>query len=135
MKFKARICSDLEFSIFEKFESDRILNVSNFLDNLIRMLGKNSGGWRNLQEQVGKWWISKLENLRKILCGKSLKLTKFSHVPAANAFLIKSFFDRDFHYHDDTIVNIMNVVGKQNFVQYIIILNMIWNFSVWIVDW
>ena len=37
LKFKARICSDLEFWIFEKFESDRILNVSNFLDNVVRM--------------------------------------------------------------------------------------------------
>ena len=35
LKFKVWICSDRIFSIFEKFESDRIWNVSNFLDNLL----------------------------------------------------------------------------------------------------
>ena len=36
LKFKVRICSNQIFLIFEKFGSDRIFNVSNFLDNLVR---------------------------------------------------------------------------------------------------
>ena len=36
LKFKVRICSNQIFLILEKFGSDRIFNVSNFLDNLVR---------------------------------------------------------------------------------------------------
>ena len=37
LKLKVRICSDQIFFIFVKFGSDRIFNVSNFLDNLLRI--------------------------------------------------------------------------------------------------
>ena len=38
LKFKVQISSNQIFLIFEKFGSDRIFNVSNFLDNLIKAL-------------------------------------------------------------------------------------------------